>query len=313
MRYYIGIDGGGTKTEIALFDENKNVIDTVRVAGSNHENLAGSFAEAADILMSGMNLLLAANELKYGDIAGILMGLAGIDHPHQHDALAKILADRGLRNFRIYNDGFIVAKAGLPGGVGIGYNCGTGTCCNSIDDNGSMLQIGGFGDLSADKGNGRWIARRVYNKIYDDVCLGLTGTMMTETFCNRAEISRSRDAIVSAVSNFDDAETAEDFIRLLIDLFFEALSAGDPTAREICEEMAERGAEYICAHLQTQQFAADAVYVVLSGSIHTKLPSDLYIAALEAHCRARTDKTLRFIKLEQPPVMGCIHWLLERG
>ena len=46
MKYYIGVDGGGTKTEITLFDENKTILDTVKVAGSNHENLSGSFREA---------------------------------------------------------------------------------------------------------------------------------------------------------------------------------------------------------------------------------------------------------------------------
>ena len=39
MKYYIGIDGGGTKTQYALFDENKNLISSVFTGGSNHENL----------------------------------------------------------------------------------------------------------------------------------------------------------------------------------------------------------------------------------------------------------------------------------
>ena len=50
MKYYIGIDGGGTKTQYALFDENKNLISSVFTGGSNHENLEGSFSEAADII-----------------------------------------------------------------------------------------------------------------------------------------------------------------------------------------------------------------------------------------------------------------------
>lgn len=314
MRYYIGVDGGGTKTEIALFDENKNLLDSVKVAGSNHENLSGSFAEAADIIMSGINLLLESNHLTYDGIAEILMGLAGIDHPYQHDALYAILESRGLRNFRIYNDGFIITKAGLPNGVGIGYNCGTGTCCNSIDARGEMLQIGGFSELSDDKGNGHWIANRVFNKIYDDICLNLRHTGMTNAFCKKTEIEPTRDGLLSTIANFEQEDTADDFIRLLIDLFFDALNSGDSAAEAICDEMAERGAEYICAHLEKQMFSGDTVAVVLSGSMHTKLPSERYIARLEEKCAANSHgKKLVFSKLTRPPVVGCINWMLENG
>lgn len=314
MKYYIGVDGGGTKTEITLFDENKNVVDSVKVAGSNHENLAGSFNEAADILMSGINLILSENNLSYGSVTEILMGLAGIDHQYQHDALCKILSERGLCNFRVYNDGFIITKAGLPDGVGIGYNCGTGTCCNSIDSDGKMLQIGGFSEFSDDKGNGHWIAMRTFNAIYNDICLDLGKTQMTDAFCRKTEIEPVRDEFLPTVSNFDDDETDEDFIRLLIDVFFDALNNSDTVAEDICNEMAERGADYICAHLKKQNFASDTVTVVLSGSMHTKLPSDKYIDCLKKKCTERSgDKTLKFIKLSQPPVTGCINWMLEHN
>ena len=57
MKYYIGVDGGGTKTAFALFDENKNMLSLVEGKGSNHENLEGSFSEAADILHASLHAL----------------------------------------------------------------------------------------------------------------------------------------------------------------------------------------------------------------------------------------------------------------
>ena len=101
MSYYIGIDGGGTKTAYALFDENKNMLSMVKTKGSKHENPAGSFDEATDIIMEGVNNLLKENNLTVDDIEGVLMGLAGIDHPFQHDATAELLEKKGLRNFRL--------------------------------------------------------------------------------------------------------------------------------------------------------------------------------------------------------------------
>ena len=71
MRYYIGVDGGGTKTEITLFNESKKMLDTVKVPGSNHENLKGSFQEAADIIMSGIQLLLESNQLTQAELQAL--------------------------------------------------------------------------------------------------------------------------------------------------------------------------------------------------------------------------------------------------
>ena len=148
MKYYIGVDGGGTKTAFALFDENKNVVAQNETEGSNHENLEGAIPQAAGIIANGIKGLLEKANRKFGDIDGILMGLAGIDHPYQHDEMQEELKKLGITGCRIYNDGFIVIKAGVGAGAGIGYNCGTGTCCNCIDSDGNMLQVGGFDVLS---------------------------------------------------------------------------------------------------------------------------------------------------------------------
>ena len=158
MSFYIGVDGGGTKTYYALFDEKKNIIADFKTAGSNHENLGGSFDEAADILWDGVHGLLEKAGKTLEDVDFSLMGLAGVDHPFQHDAIYSRLETKGLRRFEIFNDGFIVVKAGSISGAAIGLNNGTGTCCNAVDSTGRMLQLAGLGDYSGDMGNGRLLA-----------------------------------------------------------------------------------------------------------------------------------------------------------
>lgn len=314
MKYYLGVDGGGTKTLVALFDENKNMLDCVKTGGSNHENLEGSFPEAADIIFDAVTELLNKNSLAVGDVSGCLMGLAGIDHPYQHDALYKELYDRGMRRFEVLNDGFIITFAGLPDGVGIGYNCGTGTCCNSIGSDGRMLQIGGFETLSGDMGNGHWIATSVFRSVYDEVCLAAHKTAMTDILCGKLGIKPERDELLSLIPKLD-SEEGEELIMTLIDVFFDVLNAGgDAAADGICETMAVRGAQFICAHLKKQRFDGDTVPVVLSGSIHTKLPSGKYLDALRAECEKLSgSKKLAFVILDKPPVTGCINKLLKDG
>ena len=311
MKYYIGVDGGGTKTQYALFDERKNMISTVKTSGSNHENLEGGIPEASEIIMDGINELLLQNALRQEDVTEILMALAGIDHPYQCEAMTAELKKLGLKiPFSIYNDGFIVVKAGLSGKTGIGYNCGTGTCCNSIDDNGRLLQVGGFGDISGDVGGGHWIARETFRIVYDDICLDAGRTSCTAKFVEKLGIKPERDSLLTLVPRLEAAD--DSLIRELIDIFFEGVNEGDGAAMALCVKMADRGAEYIAAHIKNGTFASDEVEVVLSGSIHIKLPSEIYISLLHTKAEILCRKKLKFIKLTVPPVIGCINWMLEK-
>ena len=310
MNYYIGIDGGGTKTQYALFDENKNMISTVKTAGTNHENLDGGIPAAAKILMGGINELLLCNAMLQDNVTFVLMALAGMDHPYQEEALSEALRALGLRiPFSVCNDGFIIVKAGSKNRAAIGYNCGTGTCCDSVDDTGRLLQVGGFGDLSGDMGGGQWIASEVFRMVFDDVCLGIRPTLCTRLLSQRLGIRTNRESLLSIVPLL---ETAHDpTIRDMIDVYFDAINADDPVALSSMDKMAQRGAEYINAHFVKGTFAAEVVDVVLSGSIHIKLPSEKYIELLAEKAQALTGRTLNFIKLTAPPVTGCINWMLE--
>ncbi len=309
MKYYIGVDGGGTKTAYALFDENKNIIAEHQGPASNHENMEGSFPEAAGIIADGVKSVAAKGNITLADVDGMLMGLAGIDHPYQHDAMQEELGKLGVTGARIYNDGFIVIKAGVGSGAGIGYNCGTGTCCNSIDSKGNMLQIGGFDVLSGDKGNGHWVGAQTFRIMYDQLCLGKGESMITKLMGEKAGIV-DRATLLDSIAVLEGDE-GEDFLRKLIVSFFEAANSGDEAAMLVIEEMAQRGADYICGHINAMEFDCDTINVVLSGSIHTKLPSEKYTDRMAQLVEERTNKKFNFIKLQCAPVVGCINWLLE--
>ena len=171
--FYIGVDGGGTKTVYTLFDENKNILDEVKTPGSNHENMEGSFDEASEIIWGGLTALAEKHGISLDDVSFTLMGLAGIDHPYQHDIMCEKLNAKGFKNYAIYNDGFLGVKAGSETGAAIGYNMGTGMCCNAIDRKGTMRQLAGLGEFSGDIGGGHQIAITAYRIIYDDVMLNV--------------------------------------------------------------------------------------------------------------------------------------------
>ncbi|MBR3095976.1 MAG: hypothetical protein IKH12_10345, partial [Clostridia bacterium] len=85
---------------------------------------------------------------------------------------------------------------------------------------------------------------------------------------------------------------------------------GDAPVMAAVDALAQRGAYLIAAHANGLDFG-DEVEVVLSGSIHTKLPSAVYTDLMEHKAQALTAKKLCFKKLAHAPVYGCVNWILQ--
>ncbi|MBR2731334.1 MAG: hypothetical protein IKD72_05035 [Clostridia bacterium] len=309
MAYYIGVDGGGTKTAFALFDETETMLASVTGPGSNHENLDTGFDGAAEILMEGVSALCDTAGIALQDVDFTLMGLAGIDHPYQHDALCARLRAQGLERFEIFNDGFIVVKAGASGKAAIGFNCGTGVCCNGIGADGTMLQRGGLGDFSGDCSGGENLCVAVVRMIYDELFLGLEQTKLT-ALVGAAYGFSAREDYLTLIERLEGPQAAQT-ARNLVGFFFEAAKQGDRPALAYCEKMAARGAQLIAALTRELTFDTEPIEVVLSGSINVKLENDAYLDLLREKASALSGKPLKFIKLTAMPVTGCVRWIRQ--
>lgn len=308
MSYYIGVDGGGTKTHFALFNERRELLAEYKGPGSNHETLEGAFEDAGEVIAQGVRALMADAGIESADFT--LMGLAGIDHPYQYDLMRAKLEQKGLERFEIFNDGFLVVKAGSQTGAAIGYNCGTGTCCNAVDSRGRMLQLAGLGDFSGDVGSGPWIAVKTFRLVYDEVFLGMAKTVLTQMVYRRFGIT-TREEFLSLIPSLE-TEKSEETLRLFIDFFFEALNQGDEPALRVAREMAERAAQLISAHIRQLEFDGEEVEVVLAGSVHTKLPSGKYVELIRGLVPRMCGRQVRFQILDKAPVFGCINWILQQ-
>ena len=309
MKYYIGVDGGGPKTAFALFDENKKMLETVTGPGSNHENLEDGFTAASQIIWDGLNELCRKAGIDLSKISFTLMGLAGIDHQYQYDIMCKMLRDKGLENFEVFNDGFIVVKAGSETGSAIGYNCGTGVCCNGIDTEGKRMMLAGLGDYSGDISGGGNIVVKAFELVYNELFLGLEKTLITDMVMKEFGFN-SREELLGLIEKIE-GENGDDYIRPLVGFFFEAAKQGDKPALEYCERMAERGARLIAALSKELNYGDGEVEVVLSGSINVKLDNKAYLDMLLEKAEKYSGKKLKFIKLTQPPVTGCVNWILQ--
>ena len=154
-KIYIGIDGGGTKTALAAFDENgKQVAESL--SGPLNYNFIG-----LDAAFGNLRDGIAALGLPEGCIAAIGIGDPSIDDiPDSPNALAfleKCEKELGVPVF-IRSDAYMTLFALTEGKErGVLVISGTGAIALGEDENGKVCVAGGWGRLSDDEGSGYYI------------------------------------------------------------------------------------------------------------------------------------------------------------
>lgn len=154
--YYIGVDGGGTKTLFSLYDEQGNLLKQ-HTEGTTHYVQAG-LEGVTQILKSGIKAL--SENLNDEVVVGL--GLAGygreiIVRQNIEEAVKKAIPNG---RFVLKNDAQIALKGALGGEDGILVIAGTGSIAMSSFD-GIDDRCGGWGYAIGDEGSAYWIAKKV--------------------------------------------------------------------------------------------------------------------------------------------------------
>ncbi len=283
---YLAIDGGGTKTEYLLLDQEFKTVGRHLGGCINHDFLEGGWDGTKRELLNGVRTLTGNNGAHISDIKDAAAGLAGIDNGRDQEEIEGIFREIGFREFTACNDGFLTVWGECPGGVGIAYNCGTAVCCAGIDESGRMEKTAGFDEWSGDAGGGNWIVQNVFRLAYRSLVLHRKETAFAAAYRRRFSLKTEAD-FLNSWSMLKDAGGYPDMRKDAIALFFEQLEAGEEGAAELAEQMALCGAENIRALTERLVFSESPVSVVLTGSIHTKAANRTYLALLERRIRER--------------------------
>ena len=130
--YIIGIDGGGTKTTLSLFDDNGNILDLLQDTGSN---LYVYKESGVKIIIKLINKVLKKHKLNYLDIRAYGIGIAGISDVFQRELLIKELDRINISNRSlVMSDVAAAYKILCPSNIGILINIGTGIICMARDN-----------------------------------------------------------------------------------------------------------------------------------------------------------------------------------
>lgn len=152
--YFLGIDGGGTKTAFYLMDSGGEVL-----------SYQGGHCAVSIIGREGLTELLQGftAEMKHRGIAmeHISYTCAGIS-AFTEDALWDQITLEVFReffhdNFFCCNDAVIAWAGSLDCSPGINLIAGTGTIAYGVNENGESARSGGWGWAIGDEGSGYWL------------------------------------------------------------------------------------------------------------------------------------------------------------
>ena len=136
---YVGIDGGGTKTEFVLFEADGTVQDVIFREGSNPNDRG--LEHSISVLTEGLEQLLRGRTAK-----AIFCGIGGVSLPEYQKAIISRLSERFHTHVGADSDAANILSMGADPENSMAIICGTGSCV-FVRKGKKRYRIGGWGYL----------------------------------------------------------------------------------------------------------------------------------------------------------------------
>lgn len=156
MRLYLGIDGGGTKTECAIGDGEK--ILGRFMAGTCKIQRVGK-ETASRSLQAAIQGALYAAKSEARNVEHCCVGIAGASHPEVVEFVQHTIGEMMAASVTVVGDNIIAHEAAFKGGPGVLIIAGTGSIVYGRNERGEIARAGGWGSVVSDEGSGDWIGR----------------------------------------------------------------------------------------------------------------------------------------------------------
>lgn len=158
--YYLGIDGGGTKTEFALSDFDDKIICRLFMDGCN-PNTVG-IEQTKHIIEDGISQI--CKDIPLSSVV-VYAGIAGCASGNYADEIKNMLKKMSFAACEVDSDNNNIVAAGLGDKEGITMILGTGICCYAVKKE-ETKRIAGWGYLFDNGGSSFHIGRDAINAYF---------------------------------------------------------------------------------------------------------------------------------------------------
>jgi N-acetylglucosamine kinase-like BadF-type ATPase len=276
----LAVDGGNSKTDLALVGADGSLLALVRgpLSSPQHLGVDGCLAVLDRMLADAVSDARVGDNGKIAEVASLL--LAGVDFPAEEEAVRDAAERRGwARRVHVGNDTFAVLRAGTERGWGVAITCGAGINCVGVSPDGRHARFPALGEITGDWGGG-----------YD---LGKAAVFAAA----RSEDGRGpRTSLEHAVPAHFGLEAPSELAeaihfgriaeRRLIELapLVLAEAADDAVAAEIVRRLAAEVVTLARVALKRLDLTNEPVEVLLGGGVLQDVDGDL-LAAIDAGLR----------------------------
>lgn len=158
MEYLIGIDSGGTKSEIKAYDLNSNIIyDDIGGFGNPCVNYDETLYNVSSIIQKCLNELGSGCKM-------IGVGMAAVETGNYAEKIKNEIENNFKIPTVVLNDAEMTCKAYLGNEDGIIAIAGTGSSC-FVQKSGQGEMVGGWSHILGDEGSGYHTVIEAFKKI----------------------------------------------------------------------------------------------------------------------------------------------------
>jgi N-acetylglucosamine kinase-like BadF-type ATPase len=152
----LAVDGGNSKTDLALVRADGSVLSFVRgpQCSPHHLGVEGCLAVLDRLFEDAVRKAgLNGPPRPVAEFGQLL--LAGVDFPSEEETLQDVAGARGWsKRISVGNDTFAVLRAGTELGWGVAVVCGAGINCVGVAPDGRLARFPSLGAISGDWGGG---------------------------------------------------------------------------------------------------------------------------------------------------------------
>jgi len=280
MALFLGIDGGGSRTQACLGDERGRILAKA-TAGPSNPVKVGIEAAKKELLRAAHAVLCRVPTRPAGDkpplagrargrrqhplLAAVCAGVAGVDRPVvSRPLLAWLRKAIPARHYLLTTDMAIALHAALGTHAGMIVESGTGSFAYARNRRGETLRVGGWGAAFDDPGSGYDLGRKAIMAALRDFDGRGERTVLTSRICRTLKLS---DITQIVPKKLDPQQVAA-----LFPLVLEAARQGDPVARRLCSQAAFDLAQMAVA-LGRRLGRRATVPVVCAGGVFRSSPT----------------------------------------
>ncbi len=305
----IAVDGGNSKTDLALVRATGEVLALVRGPQSSphHLGIEGCVDVLEELLADAVQTagLGGTNGAPAAATAQLL--LAGVDFPDEEAEVLEAVTRRGLASeVVVANDTFAVLRAGTERGWGVAIVCGSGINCLGVAPDGRHARFPALGSITGDWGGG-----------YDVGVAAVFAAARSED--GRGPATSLEYAVPAHFGLATPAELARAIHRAQIAMsrltelapivFAEAEAGSDVVAVAIIDRLAEEIFALTRVALERLGLTLDNVDVVLGGGLIQSAEGRL-VAGVAARLHELAPNAV--VRPSPPPIVGAGLLALDR-